>query len=109
MQAENSQHRMEDEFNSEELAVEAAIELPTREALSILDPTRLSSGIVDTGQTTPDPTQMAGQPMADPAQANQPVADASALGDHSMSEAVQSATASPSGTYQPSETSSAQS
>jgi hypothetical protein len=109
MTDEASHRGVEGEFNPEELAAEAAIELPTREALSIVDPTRLSGGIVSTGQTTPDPTQMTGQPMADPAQANQPAADASDLGNETMSGATQSATASPSSTYQPSATSNAQS
>ncbi len=97
------------EFNPEELAAEAALELPIREAMSIIDPTRLSGGLVSTGQTTPDPTQATGQPLADPAQASQTAAGASHLGDQATSGALQSATTAPMSTYQPSATSTARS
>ena len=98
-----------DAVSAEELAAQEAFELPDRQALSLFDVGGLGSGIVSTGQTTPDPTQATGPVAADPTQANQPVADASHLGDQTTAGAVESATASPPSTYQPSATSTAQS
>ena len=109
MTAKEPRHSEPDEFSADELAEQEAFELPDRQALSIFDVGGLGSGIVSTGQTAPDPTQLAGQPTTDPAQANQPVADASGLGNQLTSDAVGTANAAPQDSYQPSATSSAQS
>ena len=108
MQVDETRPDATGELGPEELAAQEALELPARQALSLIDPSRLSGGLVSTGQTTPDPTQLTGQQTTNPAQASQPAVDASHLGSQATSGALGSATASPQ-PYQPSTTSTAQS
>jgi hypothetical protein len=108
MQADEIRPGATAEIGPDELAAQEALELPDRQALSLIDPSRLSGGLVSTGQTTPDPAQLTGQQTANPAQASQPAVDASHFGSQTTSGALGSATASPQ-PYQPSTTSTAQS
>src|SRR5215218_6949164 len=99
-----------DACSAEELAAQAAFELPERQALSLLGLGGLGGDLVSTGQAVPDPTQAAGlggQPAAGAGPASPPVADTAGLGSQAAGSAAPSAATLPQGAYQPAVTSTA--
>src|SRR5215213_7972113 len=84
--------------SAEELAAQAAFELPDRRAMSLLGLGGLGGGLVPTGQAVPDPTQAAGlggQPAAGAAPAAPAGADTAGLGSQAATSAAQSAATLP--------------